>query len=191
LTNRRRTGTFLRVPLDEELVEAAERASRYGRVTGVLAAEPVPGRRSYLVALDAPDGGSRWIALDAAGRPLERLEEIRSVASIVAICELAGDVAGGGDLAALREELERVRVVEGAASVEPAERAALELERAVGAPPRVASPAYLDEVGAAAAQLERALGDSASPFSSALRGGTGAVEEFVRDVERGYAADLP
>lgn len=178
------------MPLDEELVEAAERASRYGRVTGVLAAEPVPGRRDYLVALAAPDGGSRWVALDAQGRPLKRLEEIRSVASIVALCELAGDLAGGGDLAALRQELVRVRVVEGAASVEPAEQAALELEQAIGRPPRVASPAYLDEVGAAAAALERALGDTASPFSASLRGGTGAVEEFVRDVERGYAVDL-
>jgi hypothetical protein len=178
------------VPLDEELVEAAQRASEYGRVTGVLAAEPVPGRRDYLVALEAPDGGSRWIVLDAQGRPYDRPEEIRSVASIVALCELAGDLAGGGDLAALRQELARVRVVEGAADVEPAEQAALELERAIGAPPRVASPAYLDEVGAAAAVLERALGDTASPFSAALRGGTAAVEEFARDVERGYALDV-
>jgi len=178
------------VPLDEELIRAAEQAARYGRVTGVLAAEPVPGRRDYLVALAAPDGGSRWIVLDAHGRPHDRHEEIRSVASIVALCELAGDLAGGGDLAALRQELERVRVVEGAASVEQAEQAALELERAIGEPPRVASPTYLDEVGAAVAVLERALGDTASPFSAALRGGTGAVEEFVRDVERGYALDV-
>jgi hypothetical protein len=178
------------VPLDEELVEAAGRASQFGEVTGVLAAEPVPGRRDYLVALAGPDGGSRWIVVDAQGRPHDRHEEIRSVASIVALCELAGDLAGGGDLAALRQELERVRVVEGAASVERAEQAALELERVIGEPPRVASPAYLDEVGAAAAVLERALGDTASPFSAALRGGTGAVEEFVRDVERGYVLDL-
>jgi hypothetical protein len=38
--------------------------------------------------------------------------------------------------------------------------------------------------------LEEALGDTASPFSAALRGGTGAVEEFVRDVERNYVLDL-
>ena len=178
------------MPLDEELAAAADAAAPYGRVTGVLAAERVAGRRDYLVALAAPGGGSRWVALDAQGRPLERPEEIRSVASIVALCELAGDLAGGGDLAALRQELARVRVVEGASNVEPAEQAALELERAIGRPPRVASPAYLDELGVAAAALERALGDTASPFSAALRGGTGAVEEFVRDVERGYAVDL-
>jgi len=178
------------VPLEQELASAADAAAPYGRVTGVLAAERVAGLRDYLVALDAPDGGSRWVVLDAQGRPLERLEEIRSVASIVALCELAGDLAGGGDLAALRQELARVRVVEGASNVEPAEQAALELERAIGRPPRGASPTYLDEVGAAAAALERALGDTASPFSAALRGGTGAVEEFVRDVERGYAVDL-
>jgi hypothetical protein len=34
--------------------------------------------------------------------------------------------------------------------------------------------------------LERALGETSSPFSAAVRSSTGAVEEFVADVERGY-----
>jgi hypothetical protein len=176
------------MPLEQELAAAADAAAPYGEVVGVLAAEPAPGRREYLVGLGGEEG-SRWVVLDAGGRPRDRREEVRSVAAIVALCELAGDLAGGGDLAALRQELARVRIAEGA-DVEAAEAATIELERAIGEPPRVASPIYLDEVGEAAAALEQALGDTASPFSAALRGGSGAVEEFVRDVERNYVLEL-
>jgi hypothetical protein len=60
----------------------------------------------------------------------------------------------------------------------------------LGAPPRLATPAFLDEVGAATVLLERALGETTSPFSSAIRGATGAVDEFVREVERDYGVSL-
>ena len=175
--------------LAEELERVAGIASARGEVTGVLAAEPARGRRFYLVSY-GQDDGRRWLVLDEAGQPVERREEVRDVASIVALCELAADLAGGGDLEALRANLAEVKVVEQPPGIEEAEEAALALERVVGAPPRVASPAYLDEVGAATIQLERALGEVSSPFSDAIRGATGAVEEFVREVERGYAVDL-
>jgi hypothetical protein len=155
----------------------------------VLAAEPGGGRRLYLVAL-AEGEGTRWLVLDAEGRPLEGREEVRSAASIIALCELAADVAGGGDLAALRQELARLRIVERPDGIEEAEAAATKLERAIGEPPRVASPDYLDGVGAATAALEAVLGDLGSPFAAALRAGSGAVDAFVRDVERGYALPL-
>jgi hypothetical protein len=175
--------------LAEELDRAAAAAAPRGAVTGVLAAEPGGGRRLYLVAL-AEGEGTRWLVLDAEGRALDRREEVRSAASIIALCELAADVAGGGDLAALRQELARLRIVERPDGIEEAEEAATELERAIGEPPRVASPDYLDGVGAATAALEAALGDLGSPFAAALRAGSGAVDEFVRDVERGYALPL-
>jgi len=54
----------------------------------------------------------------------------------------------------------------------------------------VATPAFLDEVGAATMTLERALGEVSSPFSDAIRGAAGAVEEFVQDVERHYLHQL-
>jgi hypothetical protein len=38
--------------------------------------------------------------------------------------------------------------------------------------------------------LERALGETSSPFSAAIRASTGAVEEFVTDVERNYKLEL-
>jgi len=175
--------------LGEDLERIAGVASAHGEVTGVLAAEPARGQRLYLVALGA-DESRRWVVLGDDGRPVERRDDVRDTASIVAMCELAADLAGGGDLEQLRTQLAQVRMVEQPPGIEAAEEAALALERVIGAPPRVASPAYLDEVGAAALLLERSLGGSASPFSSAIRSGAGAVDEFVREVERGYLYDL-
>jgi hypothetical protein len=175
--------------LSEDLERIAGAAAALGEVTGVLAAEPARGRRFYLVALGA-DESRRWVVLGDDGSPVDRREDVRDTASIVAICELAADLAGGGDLEQLRAQLAQVRMVEQPAGIEEAEEAALALERVIGAPPRVASPAYLDEVGAAALALERTLGETVSPFSSAIRSGAGAIEQFVQDVERGYLYDL-
>jgi hypothetical protein len=175
--------------LDDDLVRIATAAAEHGEPTGVLAAEPSRGRRLYLVSLGADDA-RRWLVLDDAGQPVTAREDVRDAASIVAICELAGDLAGGGDLESLRQQLAQVRMVEQPPGIEEAEAAALELERVIGAPPRIASPAYLDGVGAATVALERALGETSSPFSAAIRSATGAVEEFVQDVERSYLLEL-
>ncbi len=175
--------------LGEDLERIAGAASAHGEVTGVLAAEPARGRRFYLVALGA-DESRRWVVLGDDGQPIDAREDVRDTASIVAMCELAADLAGGGDLEQLRTQLAQVRMVEQPPGIEEAEAAALALERVVGAPPRVASPAYLDEVGVAALVLERSLGEAVSPFSSAIRSGAGAVEQFVQEVERGYLYDL-
>jgi hypothetical protein len=175
--------------LAEDLGRIAAAAAERGEVTGVLAAEPSRGVRRYLVALGQEDE-RRWLVLDDTGATVDRREDVRDTASIVAICELAGDLAGGGDLESLRQQLAQVRMVEQPPGIEEAEDAALELERVIGAPPRVASPLYLDEVGVATLALERALGETSSPFSSAIRSATGAVEEFAQDVERGYLVPL-
>ena len=175
--------------LEEDLGRIAAAAAEHGRVTAVLAAEPASGLRRYLVAL-GDDGARVWLVLDDGGAVVTQRDEVRDTASIVAMCELAEDLAGGGDLEQLRAELARVRIVEQPPGIEEAEDAALALEHVVGVPPRVATPAFLDEVGAATVALERALGESTSPFSSAIRGATGAVDEFVREVERDYGASL-
>ena len=171
--------------LADDLTRIASAASAHGEVSGVLAAEPARGRRFYLVAL-GPESSRRWVLLDDAGEVVARRDDVRDAASIVAMCELAGDLAGGGDLEQLRRQLAQVRMVEQPPGIEEAEEAALALEHAIGAAPRVASPGYLDEVGAATVALERALGEASSPFSEAIKAATGAVDEFVRDVERGY-----
>jgi hypothetical protein len=175
--------------LTDDLERIAAAAAAHGHVAGVLAAEPASGLRRYLVALDAGES-RRWAVLDDACAVLDRRDEVRDTASIVAMCELAEDLAGGGDLEELRTQLAQVRMVEQPPGIEEAEEAALALERAIGAPPRVATPAFLDEVGAATVVLERALGEVSSPFSEAIRGATGAVDEFVREVERDYLVDL-
>jgi len=172
--------------LADDLERIASAAAEHGTVTGVLAAEPTRGRRFYLVAFE----GGGWLVFDAEGAPVLRRADVRDAASIVAMNELAGDLAGGGNLEALRAQLAQVRMVEQPPGIEEAEEAALALERTIGSPPRVATPEYLDEVGAATVALEQALGETGSPFSSAIRSTTGAVQEFVSDVERGYKADL-
>ena len=174
--------------LDEDLERIAAAAAVHGRVTAVLAAEPASGLRRYLVALG--DDDRRWLVLDDGGVVVTERAEVRDTASIVAMCELAGDLAGGGDLETLRSQLAQVRMVDQPPGIEEAEEAALALERTIGAPPRIATPSFLDEVGAATMALERALGETSSPFSAAIRASTGAVEEFVADVERGYKGPL-
>ena len=175
--------------LVEDLERIAALASEHGEVTGVLAAEPAASRRLYLVALGEGEE-RRWAVLDDGGSVARRRDEVRNVASIVAMCELAEELAGGGDLEQLRAQLAQVRMVEQPPGIEAAEEAALALERVIGAPPRVATPAFLDEVGVATMTLERALGEVSSPFSDAIRGAAGAVEEFVQDVERHYLHQL-
>ena len=175
--------------LREDLERIAAAAAAHGEVTGVLAAEPARGRRLYLVALGA-DEARRWIVLDEEAKPVDRRDDVRDTASIVAMCELAGDLAGGGDLESLRSQLAQVRLVEQPPGIEAAEGAALALERVIGAPPRVATPSYLDEVGVATRTLEQALGELSSPFSTAIRSASGTVDEFVQDVERGYLVEL-
>jgi len=171
--------------LDDDLARVAAAAAGFGTVSGVLAAEPAHGVRRYLVSFGA-EAADGWLVLDDTGAPVVARGEVRDTASIVALCELAAELAGGGDLEELRAQLARVRIAEQPPGIEEAEDAALALERTVGSAPRLATPAYLDDVGAATAVLERALGESSSPFSAAIRSATGSVEEFVRDVERGY-----
>jgi len=175
--------------LADDLDRIAARAAELGPVAGVLAAEPAIARRLYLVAL-GDDNGRRWVVLDEEGQVVESRADVRDTASIVAMTELAEELAGGGDLEQLRAQLAQVRIVEQPPGIEEAEEAALELERTIGAPPRVATPAFLDEVGAKTMALERALGEMSSPFSEAIRGATGAVDEFVKEVERDYLVDL-
>ena len=97
--------------LSEDLERIAGAASAHGEVTGVLAAEPATGRRFYLVALGADDS-RRWVVLGEDGQPIDRRDDVRDTASIVAMCELAADLAGGGDLERLRAQLAQVRMVE-------------------------------------------------------------------------------
>lgn len=176
--------------LERIAAAAAAFADPGEEVAGVLASEPEPDERVYLCAYAGPNGRT-WLALDAEGAPVERLSVVREVVSIAALCELAEESAGGGDLADLRSRLVTLRLTEAPEGIEEAEEAALALEQAVGAPPRLATPAYLDAVGGATLRLERALGDGgSSPFAEAMKAATSSVEALAREVEAGYKRSI-
>jgi hypothetical protein len=181
------------VDLARELERIASLAAGFAvdgeQLTGVLTAEPEAGVRVYLCAFERGDARS-WLALDGEGAPVESSARVREAASIAALCELADESAGGGDLSELRARLVSLRLTENPPGIDEAEEAALALEAAVGAPPRVASAAHLDAVGAASRRLELALGDGSSPFAEAMRHAMGAVEELKREVEAGYKRPL-
>ena len=178
------------MPLRDDLDRAAAAAQRFARagekLTGVVPAEAEPGERTYLCAFVVGEERT-WLVLDEAGEPVTSRDAVRRTVSITAMCELAEESAGGGELAELRERLVALRMTESPPGIEEAEEAALALEQAIGAPPRLAEPAYLDRVGAATRRLEEALGPtSGSPFAEAMRSGLAPVEELTHDVESHY-----
>jgi hypothetical protein len=175
--------------LPDEIAAAHEAARAFAaegeEIVGVVPAEPDGGRRVYLCAYDARQR-RRWLALDAAGRPVVERRVVRDAVAIAAMCELAEESAGGGDIGELRARLVELRLTENPAGIEEAEIAAAELQETLAAAPRVASAAYLDAIGLAAAKLEQALGGDGSPFAEAMQVGVGAAEDLASEVERSY-----
>ncbi|MDP8911740.1 MAG: hypothetical protein M3M94_06725 [Actinomycetota bacterium] len=178
--------------LAEDLQRIAAAATRFAdddeRLTGVLATEPSAGVRTYLCAFVRGDGERTWIALDAGGHPVEERTTVREAVSIAAMCELAEETAGGGDLDDLRSQLVALRLTENPAGIDEAEEAVAALEETLGNHPRVATPSYLDAVGAATRRLERTLDEGAgpSPFAEAMQGALGAVESLTAEIESNY-----
>lgn len=168
---------------------AAGFASDREEVAGVLVSEPL-GRRVYLVAFESGEERS-WLALDDEARPLTERRLVCEAASLAAMCEVAEESAGGGDLQQLRARLAEIRETDAPEGIEEAEEAAAALAAALQAEPRVASSAYLDTLGAASLRLEQTLGESGgSPFASALHAAAAAVEGLTADLERNYKLPL-
>ncbi|MGH3071165.1 MAG: hypothetical protein ACRDNB_02700 [Gaiellaceae bacterium] len=174
------------------LADDLERIASLSGADAVLAAEAQPGERVYVCAFEEADGGRTWLAFDGAGEPLADRQRLRDAVSIVALCELAEEAAAGGDLDELRSQLAALRLTENPAGIEEAEEAALELQRVLGAPPTLATPARLDEIGAATRKLEGVLGGATqgSPLAAAMKSAGDVVEALVGDVERGYRGTL-
>jgi hypothetical protein len=158
-------------------------------LSGVLVVETL-GRRVYLCAY-ASEHGRTWLGLDDAAEPIRDSRLVREAASLAALCEVAEESAGGGDLPQLRARLAEIRETEHPAGIEEAEAAAAELAATIQEEPRIASGAYLDALGSASRRLEEALGESGgSPFAALMQSALGAVEELTDDVERNYKVPL-
>jgi hypothetical protein len=182
------------MPLEEELAVAGEAARGFGagseELVAVIPTEPGTGTRVYLCAY-ADGEERRWLALDGGGRPVADRVLVRDAVSIAAMCELAEESAGGGDLGGLRARLVELRLTENPEGIEEAEVAAAALQEVIRQPPRVASVEYLDAIGLASARLESALGErGGSPFAEAMKVGVAAAGELADDVVRRYKLPL-
>lgn len=182
--------------LEDELGAAAGVAGAFTddgeRLAGVVAAEPSPGLRVYLCAYRrGEDERLSWLAFGGDGEPLGDRLLVRDAVSVVGLCELAEECAGGGDLPGLRRWLAELKAQDDLDGIDAAQAAVAALETAIAPAPRVASLAYLDAIGAAASTLERALGEvGSSPFARAMQSGNAAVDALADDVERNYKLSL-
>jgi hypothetical protein len=160
-------------------------------VSGILATEPSGGQRVYVCSFDDADGRRSWLAVREDGSAVTARAELRAAVSLAALCELAADAAGGGDLEDLVARLGELREREAPEGIEDAEAAARALRALVGDPPQLASPGRLDAIGAAVRRLEQELSPSApSPFVAAMRAADGVVGELQREIEAGYRLPL-
>jgi hypothetical protein len=181
------------VDVSEDVARIAAAAGGFAAdgeaVAGVLVVETL-GRRVYLCAFESASGRT-WLALAENGEPIADRRLLREAASLTALCEIAEEAAGGGDLPELRARLAELRETEAPEGIEEAEEAAAALAAVVQDDPRVASGAYLDAIGSASRRLEETLGESGmSPFAAAMQSVLGAVEELADDIERGYKLPL-
>jgi hypothetical protein len=181
--------------LEDELGRARELAAAqvgdHAGVSGILATEAEPGMRVYVCAIDLADGTRGWLGVRGDGAAVTSRAELRAAVSIAALCEVAVDSAGGGDVEGLIASLADLREREAPEGIEDAEAAAYALRAVLGEPPQLASPGRLDAIGAATRRLEQELDPGGpSPFSAALKAAQGAVSELQREVEAGYLVEL-
>ncbi len=181
--------------MDAELERAAKHAlaavEAGSSVSGVLPTEPQPGLRLYVCSIDGADGTRGWLAVRDDGTVVGARSEVRAAVSIAALCEIAAESAGGGDLEGLIASLEELRQREAPEGIEDAEAAARALREVIGEPPQLATPERLDEIGVATRRLEQELDPGgASAFAAALKAAQGAVQELQREVEAGYLVEL-
>lgn len=182
------------MPLADDLERVAAAARTFAGededVAAVIPTEAIDGARVYLCAFEA-GAGRTWLALDAGSEPVDDRRVVRDAVSIAALCELAEETAAGGKPSELRAQLEELGRVEGTELVAEASDALRRLEEAIEQPPRIASAAYLDQIGALTRRLEQTLGEvGRSPFAEAMKQGSIAVEGLSAEVEGAYRLPL-
>ena len=182
------------LPDDLERIAASAAAQADGdgsALSGILATEPGAGAWIYVCAFESADGTRSWLALDGDGEPVASERSVRDAVSIAALCEVAEESAFPGDLDELRAQLVALRITEGPDGIDEADAAARALQHVLGAPPHLASPTRLDEIGQAARRLELALDPTApSPFTAAMRSAVDVAEALWADVRGAYRVPL-
>jgi hypothetical protein len=183
------------VTLVADLERIAATVARYapegGALSAVLPAEPTPGLRGYLCAFETEAGERSWLVVDDEGEARVDRRDIRDVVAIAALCEIAEESAVGGDLDELLSQLVALRLTENPEGIDEAEDAVRALQQTIGTPPQLASPARLDEIGAATRRLEQALDPAApSPFTAALKGAQSTIDELQKEIETTYRVPL-
>jgi hypothetical protein len=181
--------------LESDLERVAKAAAAFSAanetLVGIVPAEPSPDLRVYLCAYESSNGETSWLVVDEHARAVSDRLLVRDAVSIAAMCELASEGAGGGDLQGLRTRLAELRETENPLGIDEAEEAVAALEAVVGSPPVLATPQRLDAIGEATRRLELALGDGAdSPFTRMMRDASESVQAFTADVEAAYKGQL-
>ena len=177
--------------LGDELERIAGAARAYAEdgeeLVVVIPAEPRAGARVYLCAFSPGNDHRSWVALDAAGEAIVDRALVHDAVTIAALCELAEESAGGGDVDGLDARLAELAETEGVELVATARAALAELRTVLEPPPRIASPVYLDRIGLATRRFEQELGEiGSSPFAEAMKQGATAVEGLAVEVEASY-----
>ena len=146
----------------------------------MLVAETL-GRRVYLCAFESAEGHA-WLALDDDAQPLTERRLVREAASLAALCEVAEESAGGGDLAELRARLAELRETDNPEGIEEAEAAAASLAEtlAAGAARRERRLSRRDRLGVAPARAGARRERRALRSPRRCRRRVGAVEELDR-----------
>jgi hypothetical protein len=181
--------------LEQDLDRIAQPAASFAEaketLVGIVPTEPATGLRFYLCAYQWSSGETSWLVLDVEGRPVLERSLVRDAVSIAALCELAEEAAGGGDLEDLRARLVELRETERPEGIDEAEVAVDELQSVLGSPPVLATPQRLDAIGEATKHLELALGEGMdSPFARMMKDSAESVQAFTADVEAAYKGEL-
>ena len=147
-----------------------------------------PGERALPLRLrDATAAERSWLALDAGGAtPVDERQAIRDAVSIAALCELAEEVAAGGDLDELRSQARRAPRHREPRGDRRGRGGACSSSSACSARrPRWRRRPASTRSALATRRLELALGGAlqGSPFADAMRGAGDVVDALTGDVE--------
>jgi hypothetical protein len=177
--------------LEATLAAAGRHARRDEQPVAVIATEPASDTRVYVIAF-AAGGELAYIALDGAGAPVSDRRLLRDAVSLAALAERAEEVSGATAAAELLTLFAAAAAAlrdagaEDAAAAADAVSAATQRLADAATGPRPATPRFLDQIAALAADLAAAL-DGFVPFAERL-GQVGGGAEVGEPAQSAWAA---